>query len=250
VQICLVVDIEWSRTDRKYMAENVQPLQVEYAPDLWASVFASYTCETINLNLENQSEITCWLLKKLASFFRRGSNRRAFVDLTSAPREWDFSAFYVSNFFTDVEFYFVKAKREKTPSDYTIEERNDEGMLPEFVITSELRPPLANWLRPHKMLSGNRLENVQYEIFKLMYEIASRKKDLSTLRKITIDETELAAIGREKLHSYKNMEESDVLKSISKFITDIDRFKLFKRVRRKIEIYTTAIALMQALFEK
>jgi len=247
VYLFLVVDSKWAQGDPKYIEECVQPLQKEYGGDPWASEFPKYNCETVYLDPENKDENTLWLLDKLLSFFKKGPNRRAFVDLTSAPREWVYSAFHISNFFSDVDFYFVKSGRKKFPSEYSHEEKTDEGMFPEYVLRGSLTPPLFRWLRPR---DEEGKENIQHKLFKLIYQIASEKKaKILDLPELTISIKELAERAKDQISYYKTMPLEDAEKSISRYLTDIDRLDLFKRVSKTtIVANRKVIVIMQALF--
>jgi len=249
LHIFLVIDSKWD--DPKYTEECVQPLKKEYSEDPWVSEFPKYKCETVTLDVENENDNTAWLLEKLLSFLKKGPKRKAFIDLTSAPREWLFSSFYVSNFFSNVEFYFVKSKRKKSPSEYSDEAKTDEGLPPDYVLKGELKPPLSWWLEPRGRKRRRKPEeNVQYKVFRLMCEIASEKKaKLSELPELTIDEEELAKRAKAQIPYYKKYDVEGVLRSISRHLTDVDRFELFRRVgKRGIAVNRRAIALMQVLF--
>jgi len=251
VYIHLIVDTRWEDVTA-YTEECVNPLEKEFAENLWAPEFAKYSCDTVPLDVEDENENTVWLLETILFFLKKGPNRKAFVDLTSAPREWLFSCFYVRNFFNDVQFYFVKSQRKKSPGDYKLEAKVDPGRIPpQYVLTGELTPPLSWWLTPLGRKRRKPEENIQYKIFKLMYEIAKEKeKKLSRdLSELDIDKKELAMRARARIPHYRDMDVDIILSTISRHLSDIGHFKLFKRVTKKtITLDRSAIVVMLGLF--
>jgi hypothetical protein len=245
VLLYLVVGNKWVKDDPKYLEECVQPLEADFAKDQWSSEFPNYRCEVVRLDPEDQDQDTLWLIGTLLSFLREGKNRAAFVDLTSAPREWVYSAFYVSSFFSDVYFYFVKSKRSKSPSQYSIEERTDEGTVIEYPITALLVPPLSRWLRPRE--EDAKEENIPYKIFRLIHDIAAKESSLDS-EEITIAE-DLLVEQAKRLDYYKGKSSEDVKKGVSRYLTDIERFGVFKRTAGLIVLNRKGIALMRGLFE-
>jgi hypothetical protein len=253
VQVCLVVGSNWAKTDPNYLEEIVKPLQQEFDSGLWATEFPTFACETLDVNPENQDEDTIWLLEKLLSFFKSHERGEAFVDLTSAPREWVYSAFYVSSFFSKLQFYFVKSGQTKSPSQYSSDEKKDEGKVTEYVLSGALMPPLSCWLRPEEPSQegkrGKAKDNCQYKILKIIYEIASEGKDLSLLQEVSVPIDDVIKRAKESIPRYKEKAPSDVEKAISRFLTDIDRFHIFRREVGCIVASRKAIVVMLQLFK-
>jgi len=246
VDLRLVVDSKWAKDDPRFVKECVEPLKNMFSADVWALEFPNYRLETVYLDLENEDENTLWLLNNLLSFFKKGPNRRAFVDLTSAPRDWLYSAFYVSNFFSDTVFYYVKPARSKSPAEYSLQEMTDEGTVSKYPIRAQLTPPLSRWLRPRE--ENSKENNIQYEIFRLIYQIASENLDISKSQEIEISLEQLAQRAK-TLPYYRGKPLEDVWKGMSRYFTDIDRFGLFKRFGKMIVTNRKGIVLMRSLFE-
>lgn len=248
VHVCLVVGKKWVDHDPKYVPKCVKPLEQAFAKETWESEFPNYDCQIEYLDPEDKEQNTLWLLERLLSFFKEGPNRRAFVDLTSAPREWVYSAFDVSSFFSNLKFYYVKSARTKLPSQYDVPEKMDQGTVLDYPVSGSLEPPLSRWLRPYE--EDAKEESVQYQILKLMYEMAlEQKKDLSDLQELTIDGLRLAERARSDLPYYEGTPLEDVQKGMTRYMRDIDRFEIFKR-RKPIIVGRRGIVLMRGLFGK
>jgi len=255
VRVILVAGENWIQSE-PYKAKFVDKLK-DYVLATWKEKGKlDITCDCTVLPVDREEYLTGWLLKQLSDFFE-SSPREAevFVDLTSAPKEWQLAAMNVVNFFPRVEAYYVKPSYERQPKDYDQEEIDDEGHPKlETVRTGEPRQPLPHWIEP--MDRGE--PNLQFLLFKAIFRLA---KSMAAEKKLDLDKV-LVPIEEERgLEEYKSVlpeklrkdqkfvDYSRLRKSISKYLTSVEPFRLFEVKAKSVRMTLRAVMLGQALFK-
>lgn len=253
VRVILVANETWIQSDESYKTEFVDKLK-HYILSVWKKELGSdIICDSVSLPMTDEEYLTGWLLNELSIFFKtvRGE---AFIDLTSAPKEWTLATINVLNFFPRVELYYVKPMHERGPKDYAIIEIQDEGHPKlETVRTGEPRQPLPHWIEP--MDRGE--PNLQYLLFKTIFRLA---KSMAAEKKLDLDKVWVPIEEERGLEEYKSVlpeklrkdrkfvDYSRLRKSISKYLTSVEPFRLFEVKAKSVRMTLRATMLGQVLF--
>jgi len=258
VKVVLIAGQDWIERNQSYKANFVDKLR-DYVLQTWKQTGEyDVVCEDAVIPLNEEEYLTGWLLKNLCAFFQTSRGQaKAFIDLTSAPKEWLFAAINVSNVFSSVELYYVKPMSERTPSDYGEEDIKDEGYPRlQTVRTGGVRKPLLPWTKPTNEKGE---ANPQYLLFQTIFSLAqsiAHEKGLDPLEQL--HEVWVPIEENSGLNEYKNRLPSKLLKqfvddaalkkSVSKHLTAVDMFKLFVVKRKSVKMTLRAAMLGQALF--
>ncbi|MGA2240308.1 MAG: hypothetical protein ABSG74_13970 [Candidatus Bathyarchaeia archaeon] len=295
VQVVLVIGQEWLQMDQKYREKFVQPVKEHVLATWKETVGLDLVCEEIELPMENEEYLTGWLLARLYDFYESFQDQEkqqgqveegepeeeevedeeevevageaeAYIDLTSAPKEWQFAAINVSNFFPNLELYYIKRKNRPTPEEYVGQDK-DEGLPKlETVRAGVARPPLPRWIMP-KDLKGT--PNLHYVLFQTIFEMAetiATQKKTDTGEQVALDRISVPILEiRKGLLEYRKRFPDDLDKKtktkfesdsalqrhISRLLTDVAPYRLFERTgTRSIRMTSRAVMLGQALFLK
>jgi len=258
VQVVLTAEESWLKADESYKAEFIDYLKDKILETWKKGEGLDIACDCVALPMEDEEFLTGWLLKELYLYFKNFPNEaEAFIDLTSAPKEWQFAAINALNFFPKVELYYVKSAGRKQPRQYDEAERKDPGHPRlEVVRTGAVRQPLPRWIQPRNEKGE---PNVQYRLFETIFALAesiAADKGLdpsSELDKVWVpieEEQGLVEYKRhlpEKLKS-KYLDNSALKKSISKCLTDVQFFGLFEVKGSSVRMTLRAAVLGQVLF--
>lgn len=256
VRVILVAGENWIRSDESYRAKFVDELK-EYVLATWKRIGYDIVCDVEVLPMDEEY-LTGWLLKELSAFFKGSpSNADAYVDLTSAPKEWIFAAINVLNFFSKVELYYIKPLLDRQPKDYSETEIKDEGHpKPETVRVGEAREPLPHWIQPR---DGEK-PNFQYLLFQTIFRLGKTialEQNLDPSKAldkvwIPIEEErgldEYRQVLPEKFRE-KFLDDSTLRKSVSKFLNAVEPFRLFEVKGKSVRMTLRATMLGQTLFE-
>jgi len=250
ITVKLIISREYSDSDRAYASRFVQYVRNHVETEWLKKNYPRMKIETATLDVTNREACTCWLIKELASFFKRyARNSLASVDLTSAPREWFFMAIDVSAIFPEdqLSFYNVPASHRSKPSSFLDEEIEDSGTRHENVVSGSLRHPLKYWLSPvdetgciteHHILlrtMWNLRQNQQAYDATLVAKnfkaecLSAYDNAIGDLRQ-SKNQRKRATLRtlEERRQELNNMELEHVRKKISRFFSDIKLHKLFK----------------------
>ena len=222
--------------DEDYEKAVASFIQEFKRPEL-AAQFKKFTVDTQTLDIDDEIRCTVWLVRALGPFLGSAPEAAAFIDMTSAPKEWLFACHYVAELFGGLCFYFVKSQKTKMPGDFTQEERADEGLLPETVILSGPDPTLSKWATKDtdNWMFFNCLCNCVHE---------SYKRKQGPVLEIAIGKDELAS----KWKSYSGIgDESDAQRSVSHHLTAVSKFGLFVEEMGTIRLSPRGYALGLAL---
>jgi len=182
--------------------------------------------------------------------------------------EWQLATINISSFFPNLELYYVKPKYEKQSADYSIKDIEDEGHPKlETVRTGDARQPLPHWM---ELENEKGKMNPQYLLFQTIFCLAqsiAREKGLDPLKGldkvwVPIEEPRGLEEYGNRLREYmrslpqnqrKNLESmvsdhSKLMKSISKYLTAVDIFRLFEVKRKSVRMTLRAAMLGQTLF--
>jgi len=238
VRIIFVLARTWAaepdyKTDMKHLTEEFS------SPEL-AAQFKQFKVECETIDIDDETSCTVWLVRTLGPFLRSGSDVAAFIDMTSAPKEWIFACHYVAEFFDRICFYYVKSSKPKMPKDFSKEEREDIGAFPETVILSGPDPDLAKWINE---------STHNWKLFKCICDeiIKEYKKG----KRPILDTAVPIGPQSEIAGTWKNIAncstESDAQRSISKLIYSIEKFGLFVEEVGTIRLSPRGYALGLAL---
>lgn len=243
IQVELVPTTNWVG-EPDYLSRFVESVK-DYVMKTWKeSAGYNISCQAIPVQMDEEELLAGWLQDHVCSFLQTNDGT-VHIDLTAGPREWMLSAMNVASFFGKVELYYVKPKSHKYPGDYSQEEANDPG-IPKLDVLST-SGTLSKWVIP-KDEDGE--ANVPYILFKTIFEmahgashgdsadeltkvlvpieeddgIAEYKKHLPEPLRVTISD----APEKRKIENPKRTEYSTYRKSISKYLTAIQPFKLFE----------------------
>jgi len=265
VKVILVSGQNWIQSDQSYKAQFVDKVK-DYVLGTWKRTGElDIVCDDVILPIDEEEYLTGWLLKELSAFFKASPGEaEAFIDLTSAPKEWQLATINVLNFFPRIELYYVKPKYERQPKDYDKTEIEDEGHPKlQTVRTGEARQPLPYWTEP---TTDKRELNIQYllfeTIFRLAQSIAVEKglDPLKELHKVWVPIEERRGIDEYKhcLEKCKHRlprefhgtlsDDSRLKKSVSKCLTAVDIFRLFEVKGKSVRMTLRAAMLGQTLF--
>jgi len=259
VRVILVAGQDWIQTDLSYKTEFVDKLK-DYVLSIWKQEAGlDVVCDVTVLPMDDEEYLTGWLLKELSLLFKTsGIEAGAFVDLTSAPREWLFAAINVLNFFPNVELYYVKPMYRKSPKDYTESEIHDEGHPKlEVVRTSYGRQALRQWTEPK---DHRGMPNLQYLLFRTIFRFAQKIAKEKALDPSRLDEVWVPIKEQRGLEEYRSSiaksfrrnssfsDDSRLRKSISKHLTIVEAFGLFEVKGKSVRITLRAVMLGQTLF--
>jgi len=261
-RVILVAGENWTERDPSYKAKFVDSLK-DYILKTWKQETGLNIICTEEVLPMNEEHATGWLLKELYDFFKtckETEEAEAFIDLTSAPKEWLFAAINILNFFPSVELYYVKPTGERQPKDYTDQrEIEDEGHpKPETVRIGHARQPLPRWITP-KDEKGK--PNVHYCLFETIFELArsiAAEKGLDPskeLDKVYVPIEEKKGLDELRKRFPKDIQkrfsdDSALRKSVSKHLTAVEPFKLFEVKGRWVRMTLSATMLGQALFRE
>ncbi len=262
VRVILAAGENWINevdpSGKSYKREFVDTLK-DYVLRTWRDeAQVDIVCDSVVLPWEDEEYLAGWLLKVLSDFF--GSSRaqaEAFIDLTSAPKEWQLATIDVSNFFANMELYYVKPKMKKGPFQYAYEEVEDKGHPRlETVRTSVPRQPLPQWLN---VKDDNEEPNVQYILYKTIFELA--KNQVTSEQQDSADELAKVWVPLEQeayLNEYRkrlretlgstDRDATHLKKSISKYLTSVEPFRLFEVRGKSVRMTLRAAMVGQSLF--
>lgn len=249
VGITLVVAESWM-TEPEYVAK-VDQLVSKFLQKELTQQFRKLAVSTVSIDLENETSCAALLLKTLSAFLTSASHEVAYVDMTSAPMAWILACQYVAEFFDRdrVCFYYVKSAQESDPKDLLADHMlvEDHGLIPEKVILSGPDRVLKEW-----MTEGT--EN--WKLFRTIYDmIADASKQMhKPILETSVRLTDLVArvIGwKERGSPRRKVQdlESRTKKSVSKRLTNIWKFGLFREELGTIRFTHRGYALALALFE-
>jgi len=255
VRVILVENAAWAQLDPSYKEKFEGPLK-EHILSTWKEQEFNIECETVMLPLENEEYLDGWLLHTISNFFKDNpKDSRVFVDLTSGPKEWQFAAINVSDFFEDLTLYYVKPVINTKPSDFAQEEVDDPGH-PKVEIVRTGRSILRRWTEPTDE-SGR--PNLQFLLFKTIFELAGEKVPHSTgdlageLSEIPVPIEDVTFLKhyREQLPVQlrsKFRYDPHLKKSISKLLTSVDLFRLFEKKGHCVRMTPRGAMLALSLF--
>ena len=258
VRVILVTDETWIQSYVSYKTEFVDKLK-DYILSIWKKELGSdIICDSVSLPMNDEEYLTGWLLNELSIFFKTGRGE-AFIDLTSAPKEWTFATINVLNFFPRVELYYVKPMHERGPKDYAKGEIEDEGHPKlETVRIGEVRQPLPRWVEPKTDMGEL---NIQYILFKTIFRLAQSKarqrglnpsKDLNKVWVPIGEERSLreyrSSLPQKLRGSGRFSDYANLKKSISRHLTDVEPYNLFEVKGKAVRMTLRATMLGQALF--
>jgi hypothetical protein len=203
-------------------------LRKNFDDSAYEEQFKEFAVKGEEIDIDDRDSCLTWLLRTLNDFLPNNENSGAYVDLTSAPKEWLFASYYVAEFFDRVNFYYVKSRQQKSFIDF-VQESIDEGAVPIPIILTAPDSRLSSWIRR---------DSENWQLFKNISEQASK---LAAEQQRPILKVE---VPLKKLTS-----DSDVLKGISKRLTEIERYRLFT-IRKKKSVQFTALsyALAKSMF--
>jgi len=261
VRVILVSGQSWIQSDPSYKTEFVDKLK-DYTLQTWKQTAGlDIVCEDVALPISNEEHLTGWLLKELSAFFKTSRGEaEAFIDLTSASKEWLLAAMNVFNFFPKVELYYVKPMRERRPSDYYKSDRSeieDEGHPKlETVRIGYAREPLPHWTTPKDEKGKMNIQYLLFQtIFRLAQSIAAKRgiDSLEELDKVWVPIEEDYGLTEYRRSLPKNLrgkflDDSTLRKSISKHLTAVESFRLFEVKGKSIRMTIRAMKLGQTLF--
>jgi len=256
VRVILVAGENWIQSDESYKADFVDKVK-DYVLGTWKQDL-DIVCEAVVLPTSNEEHLTGWLLKELSVFFKTSRGEaEVFIDLTSAPKEWLFAAMNVLNFFPKIELYYVRPMHERLPKDYDERDVEDEGHPKlETIRMGYARQPLPQWMTP----KGKKGEtNIQYILFQTIFRLAqsiATEKGLDSLEEldkvwVPIEEDRGLIEYRRSLPQNlrkKFLDDSILRKSISKYLTGVDPFRLFEVKAKSVRMTMRATKLGQTLF--
>jgi len=265
VRVILIAGHDWIQSDSSYKANYVDKL-TDYVLTTWKQEEGlDIVCDDMELPMENEEYLTGWLLAELSLFYKTSRGEaEAFIDLTSAPKEWLFAAINVLNFFPKLELYYVKPKFKKLPKQYRKSERMDEGSPRlETVRSGEARPPLPQWISPQNEKGEL---NVHYFLFKTIFELAqsiAANKGLNFPNGLSqvwvpIEEESGLQEYRQRLDKKRLPREfqetidddSRLMRSIGKHLDAVEPFRLFEHKRHSVRMTFRATMLGQVLFQE
>jgi len=255
VRVLLVSDERWM-SDGSYKTEFVEKLR-DYVLATWKkTVGLDLVCDCEILPMTDVEYLTGWLLERLSAFFKSsGPEGTAFVDLTSAPKEWVFATTNVSNFFPRVRFYYVKSIREKKATEYSREEIEDAG-LPKLEEIPAGYPVelLRRWIEPE---TDTEETNIPYLLFRTIFRSAQNiaaEKGLDSLEKAWVPIRDDRWLNEYRLGLEETQRtrlprlDSDLMKSVSKHLTAVKSYNLFEEKPHSVRMTLRGAMLGQALF--
>jgi len=269
VRAVLVVGQEWLQNERNYAMKFVDPLKSHVEKTWGQELGLDIVCEQENLPMESEENLTGYLLKELFNFFTVSGTKKegeqddaeAYIDLTSAPKEWQFAAISVSNFFPNLELYCVKPARPKTTDQYRHEEITDPGLPKlETVRAGEPRLPLPRWMQ-QKDAKEN--VNLHYTLFQTIFELA-RSKAVDSSKVEALSNALVPIEEEDGLSEYRNRFPKDLdentksklqndealQRHITRLLTDVGPYRLFQRKGKSVRMTLRGAMLGQALFQK
>jgi len=256
--VVLVVSNEWAQDPayRKNLVDSVQQRVI----DTWKrEAGLDIRCKQVTLPIENEDHVAGWLLKELTLFFKTfKGDAEAFVDLTSGPKEWHFAALNISDFFSNLELYYVRPSRRLQYEEYSPQQIEDRG-LPrlEIVRGGHVQEPLPKWVAS-KGAGGTR--NPQYLLYETIFQHAKRL--VADKGSTAIDQLSsvLIPIKGAFLDEYRRVleqkrmpkfrDDAALMKSISKQFNAIMHLGLFERHGNSIRMTFRGAMLGQALFSE
>lgn len=267
VRVVLVAGTSWVQSDRSYRKDFVDQLRNHVLETWGRQAGLDIVCNVSVLPMENEEHLTGWLLGELFHYFRTSRGEaEAFIDLTSAPKEWQFAAINASSFFPKVELYYIKPTYVKVPRLYDDREKDDPGHPKlEVVRTGAAAQPLQQWIHP-KNEKGE--PSIHYRLFETIFRFAESialEKGLdpsSELDKVLVPIQEDRGLEeyRHNLRRYLRLlppkfaktvgDDSHLRKSIKKCLTTVQLFKLFDVKGRSVQMTSRAVTLGQALFAR
>jgi len=239
VKIILVSSNSWLEQDQGYK-DAIKSLRNSFDPESFKGVYPSFQCDEAQVAVDSLESSSVWLLKTLAPFFdANGERGRAYVDLTSAPKEWLFACNYVRSFFADVHFYYVRGKRENF-QDFTEQQRMDEGSAAEMVDLGGPNEILRYWITPN---------DHRYELLKAICTLVSTKakKSKKSPLEIWVDIAEVADEWKVKSDGTSPRPE-DAIRSLGKHFAQIDQWNLLARTPKTVRLTDRGLTLGLALF--
>jgi hypothetical protein len=266
VRVVLIVGQEWLRTEPGYAAKFVDPLRDHIVKTWRDELGLDIICDQVDLPMEKEENLTGYLLKELFNFFevcrtKQEEEAEAYIDLTSAPKEWQFAAISVSNFFPNLELYYVKPEHGKSTVEYRPEEVSDQGLPKvETVRAGEPRPPLPRWMEPRDARGS---PNLHHALFQTIFELAREKAaDPSKVQALS---DVLVPIEQEPgLREYRKRFPADLdgetrsklqvdealQRHISRLLTDVSPYRLFDRRAKSVKMTLRGAMLGEALFKQ
>jgi hypothetical protein len=255
VRVILIAGKEWLE-DSTYRQKFVDPLQA-HVLDTWKTKGKmDVECQVKDLPMQSEEHLTAWLLTELSTFFSgTKAEAEAYIDLTAGPKEWQFAAMNVSNFFENLELYYVGPETARKPTEYDSHEVDDPGFPKlESVRTGEPRRPLLQW-RLSKDEKGK--PNPHYILFKTIYELAKKQAETKgvALDKVWVPILERQGLDayRERLpreHKTKLTNDAGLMRHIGKLLNGVEAFRLFERTPKSTRMTLRGTALAQSIFEK
>lgn len=240
VHVVLVLGSRWAK-DSTYL-DLTQPLITTFENKQYQDVYPRYSCKVETLDIEDEDSCTIFLVQRLASLFSgRYGDSAAYVDLTSAPKEWVLACISVANFFDFLYLYYVKPKNPKVFSDYK-NEIDDEGLPFELVKQGFQARELSDWLT-----RGTE----RWRLFHLLCQItvntsAERKKPLN---ESVIEVSRVVAEAPRFIKRWAKKGEGGKRRGLGKYLNAIEKHRLFIRVGKNyIRMTDLGLALGRGLF--
>lgn len=248
IKIIFLADIEWVNSSNSYVKE-LENLKKEFGGTNFKKLFNEYSISVDTIDFTEQEACIIWLIQNITPFLRKSVTKSAtLIDLTLDSLCWLIGCEYISNFFNQINFFQVRPLKQKVFDDYDLDERNDEGLIPGVIELSRPDPLLT------RMLIGN---SDNYEFFKVINRtallIADLKKknvyDVEIPIKSIVEDVRDWMIDS-KREGTRSISNEHVLKSVSKRLNQIEKYKLFTRIGSIIKFSPVGYALAQSMFPK
>jgi hypothetical protein len=258
-RVILVVPETWMREEE--YAKAIEKLKGDFSdnPQLREQC-KGLTAGLEKINMEHETSCTVLLLNTLISFLHNRKDSAAFVDMTSAPKEWIFACHYVAEFFEkdNVAFYHVKPSNIKMPKDFKDpKEIQDPGLIPEKVILSGPDVTLKEWITEGTM---------NWKFFRTICEkIMATKQPGKSILKTSILLKDLAKESSKwmqpprrprklgdtadsKTRPKGHSDETEGLRSAGMRLSQVRKFGLFEETLHTIRLTNRGYALGKSLF--
>jgi len=259
-RVVLVVPETWMREEE--YATQIERFKGDFSDNLQLrEQCKGLTAALEKINMEDETSCTVLLLNTLFSFLHKRKDSAAYVDMTSAPKEWIFACHYVAEFFErdNLAFYHVKPSNRKMPKDFKdLKETQDPGLIPEKVILSGPDVTLKDWVTEgtenwnffkticEKIKEATKPGRSILKTSIALKELAKESgKWMQPARRSTRAEETTASSTKPKGHS----DETEGLRSAGMRLAQVRKFGLFVETLNAISLTTRGYALGKSLFQ-
>jgi hypothetical protein len=245
LRVILVAQPEWLNGDPEYEDKFVANITTHVLGG-WTAEGYDIECTCDYVSYDDEEHLVGWLLSRLGSFFKKNGKQMACIDLTAGPKEWQFAAINVAQYFPNLVFYNVKPKAVRKPSDYDPTEINDPGR-PIIPVINLGEAAYAAWVTPKNDAGMHH----QYVLFRTIFDIArehaSDPSSPTDLASVWVAINDADALGRYREAIQGQKDDPSLRKSISKHLTAVQPLRLFEVNTTKKHVRMTVRAAMLAL---